>query len=180
MSSFEELIQRRRSHRRFTNEPVDGNQLKLILRAALMSPTSKSQRSWQFVVVEDKTDLAKLADAKSIGSQFVAEAPVVIAVLGNDRQNDCWVEDGSIAAFAMQLQAEDLGLGSCWVQMRGRSTADGESSEVIIRNILCIPEDMRVLCLLAFGHPSDERKPQAEDRLKWEQVHLDKYAEEND
>ena len=53
----------RRSHRKFTEQEIDGEDVKLILRAALMSPTSKGQRAWQFVVVDDKTDLEKLSDA---------------------------------------------------------------------------------------------------------------------
>ena len=94
MTSFKELAQKRRSHRKFTNEEIDPEDLKLILRAALMSPTSKSQRAWQFVVVDDKLDLEKLADAKNMGSKFLKDAPVAIAVLGDPMQNDCWVEDG--------------------------------------------------------------------------------------
>ena len=99
MTDFKTLAQTRRSHRKFTTEEIDPDDLKLILRAALMSPTSKSQRAWQFVVVDDKLDLQKLADAKNLGSQFLKDAPVAIVVLGDPMQNDCWVEDGSIAAL---------------------------------------------------------------------------------
>ena len=172
MVDFKTLVQQRRSHRRFTDETVSGDDVKLLLRAALMSPTSKGLRVWQFVVVDDKTDLVRLSEVKSMGCSFVAGASLVVAVLGDDKADDCWVEDGSIAAFAMQLQAEDLGLGSCWVQIRGRATADGESSEELVRGILDIPSHLRVLCLVAFGHAADERKPQDEERLKWEQVHV--------
>jgi len=175
MTSFKDLAQVRRSHRKFTNEEIDGEAVKLILRAALMSPTSKGQRAWQFVVVDDKSDLEKLADAKDMGSQLLKDAPLAIVVLGDPLQNDCWVEDGSIAAISMQYQAEDLGLGSCWVQMRGRGLSDGTSADTVIRGILDIPENLSVLCVLAIGHKADERKPQNEDRLKWENVHVAKY-----
>ena len=175
MTNFKDLAQQRRSHRKFTDEEIDGEDLKLILRAALMSPTSKSQRAWQFVVVDDKSDLEKLADAKNLGSQFLKDAPVAIVVLGDPMQNDCWVEDGSIAAISMQYQAEDLGLGSCWIQMRGRGLSDGTSADTVIRGILDIPENLNVLCILAIGHKADERKPQNEDKLKWENVHADKW-----
>ena len=149
--------------------------MRLILRAALMAPTSKGQRAWQFVVVDNKQDIEKLADAKDFGSQFLKDAPLAIVVLGDPLQNDCWVEDGSIAAISMQYQAEDLGLGSCWVQMRGRGLSDGTTADTVIRGILDIPENLNVLCILAFGHKEDERKPQNEDKLKWENVHIDKY-----
>jgi len=175
MTEFKDLAQMRRSHRKFTNEEIDGEAVKLILRAALMSPTSKGQRAWQFVVVDDKSDLEKLADAKDMGAQLLKDAPLAIVVLGDPLQNDCWVEDGSIAAISMQYQAEDLGLGSCWVQMRGRGLSDGTSADTVIRGILDIPENLSVLCVLAIGHKADERKPQNEDRLKWENVHIAKY-----
>ena len=175
MTTFKDLAQLRRSHRKFTPEEIDAEQVRLILRAALMSPTSKSQRSWQFVVVDDKTDIEKLADAKDLGSQFLKEAPLAVVVLGDPVQNDCWVEDGAIAAISMQYQAEELGLGSCWAQMRGRGLSDGTSADTVIRGILDIPENLCVLCVIAFGHKADERKPQNEDRLKWENVHVGKY-----
>ena len=175
MENFKDLVQVRRSHRKFTEEEISAEDVRLILRAGLMSPTSKSQRAWHFVVVDDKTDIEKIADAKDMGSQFIKGAPLVVVVLGDPLQNDCWVEDGSIAAFAMQLQAEDLGLGSCWAQMRGRGLSDGTSADTVIRGILDIPENMSCLCVLAFGHKSDERKSQNEDRLKWENVHAGKY-----
>lgn len=169
---YKDLVQQRRSHRRFTDEEISADDVKLILRAALMSPTAKCMRSWQFVVVDDKPTIEKLADAKENGSQFMAGAPLAIVVMGDPSQNDCWVEDGSIAAFSMQLQAEDLGLGSCWVHMKGRGLSDGTSADDIIRGILGTPENLQTLCVIAFGHKADERKPQNEDKLKWENVRV--------
>ena len=175
MTDFKELVKTRRSHRKFSSEEIAPEAVQLIMRAALMSPTSKSQRAWQFVVVDDKTDIEKLADAKNLGSQFMKGAPLAVLVLGDPMQNDCWVEDGSIAAISMQYQAEELGLGSCWVQMRGRGLDDGTPADEVIRGILDIPANYNVLCVVAFGHYIDERKPQNEDNLKWENVHASKW-----
>lgn len=170
MTQFKDLVQLRRSHRKFTAESVDANDIKTILRAALMAPTSKGVRAWKFVVVEDKAQLAALSKAKDLGGQFLAEAPLAIAVLGDAETNDCWIEDGAIAAISMQYQAEELGLGSCWVQMRARGLADGTPADKAIREILALPENLSCLCVIAIGHKADERKPQNEDRLKWENV----------
>ena len=175
MTDFKDLVSLRRSHRKFTTEEIDAEDVRLILRAALMSPTSKGQRAWQFVVVDDPLDIEKLSDAKDMGSQFMKGAPLAVVVLGDPVQNDCWVEDGSLAAVAMQYQAEELGLGSCWVQMRGRGLSDGTSADTVIRGILDIPENFSCLCVIAVGHKADERKPQNEDKLKWENVHVEKY-----
>ena len=70
----------------------------------------------------------------------------------------------------MQYQIEDLGLGSCWVQMRGRGLSDGTSAETVIQGVLNIPENLSCLCVLAVGHKADERKPQNEDRYDRYQV----------
>lgn len=175
MTDFKDLAQLRRSHRKFTDQELDAEDVRLIVRAALMSPTSKGQRNWHFVIVDEKADIDRIADAKDMGSQFLKGAPLAIVVLGDPLQNDCWVEDGSIAAISMQYQAEELGLGTCWIQMRGRGLADGTSANEVMRGILDIPENMSVLCVLAVGHKADERKPQNEDKLKWENVHINKF-----
>lgn len=172
---FKDLVQQRRSHRKFTAEEIDGEDVKMILRAGLMSPTSKGQRAWQFVVVDNKADLEKLSDAKDLGGAFIKDAAMAIVVLGDPMQNDCWVEDASIAAITMQYQAEELGIGSCWVQMRGRGLSDGTTADMVIQGVLGIPENLSCLCVLALGRKADERKPQNEDKLKWEKVHVDKY-----
>lgn len=172
---FKDLVKARRSHRRFGDAEISADDVRLLLRAALMSPTSKGQRAWQFVVVDDKTDIEKLSDSKDAGAQFLKGAAVVIVVLGDGGRNDCWIEDGSLAAMSIQYQAEDLGLGSCWAQLRGRHLSDGTATEDVVRGILGIPDNMDVLCAIGIGRKADERKPQNEDALKWENVHIGKW-----
>ena len=170
MNSFRELAQMRRSHRIYTGEPVSDEYVRTILRAALMSPTAKGLRKWRFVVTDNKEKIEDLAGIRTAGSQFLAGAPVVIAVLGEPGE-EMWVEDCSIAAVSMQYQAEDLGLGSFWCHIRGRESKEaGVTAEQKVRAILNIPEKYSVLCLIAVGHPADERKPQNEEALKWDQV----------
>lgn len=177
MTDFNKIVQTRRSHRSFTNEEISADDVREILRAALMSPTSKGRRAWQFVVVDDKLAIEKLADAKSSGAQFLREAPLAVVVLGDPLENDCWIEDGSIAAVSMQYQAEELGLGSCWAQMRGRGLSDGTSADDVICGVLSIPENLSVLCVVGFGHKAAERRPQDEEKLKWENVHINTFMQ---
>lgn len=175
MTDFKDLVQMRRSHRKYTDEEINPEDVQTIMRAALMSPTSKGRRAWHFVLVDNKVDIEKLADAKAQLSQFLKEAPLAIVVLGDPVENPCWIEDASVAAITMQYQIEELGLGSCWIQMRNEVLSDGTTSDEVIRGVLDIPENMNCLCILAVGHAADQRKPQSEDRLKWENVHADKY-----
>ena len=75
----------------------------------------------------------------------------------------------------IQLQAEDMGLGSCWIQVRERFGADGVSANEYVHNVLDIPLQLQVLSIIAVGHKGMERKPFDEAHLQWEKVHINKY-----
>ena len=75
----------------------------------------------------------------------------------------------------MQYQAADLGIGSCWAQVRLRGLSDGTPSDEILRELLQYPHNMSALSIIAFGYPAIERKMQDEDKLKWENVHVNKF-----
>ena len=175
MENFSELIKTRRSMRQFTDELLSGDEVKLLLRAGLIAPSSKGLHSYEFIVVEDKQMLTALSQCKSMCSDFLAGAPLAIVVLADPRISDVWTEDASVAATHILLQAEDLGLGACWIQLRERYDAEGTSSEDIVKSLLGIPAEMRAVCIVAVGHKGMERKPQNEDRLKWERVHIGQY-----
>lgn len=169
---FKDLVQKRRSIRKFTDTPIPADDVKNILRAALMSPTAKGCRAWQFIVVDDKNSIERLAQSKSSGAEFVSGAPLAVVVCGDVQASEAWVEDASIAAVTMQYQAADLGLGSCWAQMRLRGLSDGTPADDVIHELLGLPQNLSVLCVVAFGYPAIERKLQNEDNLKWENVHI--------
>ncbi|MBR5351229.1 MAG: nitroreductase family protein, partial [Prevotella sp.] len=61
MAYFSELLKQRRSYRRFSDEEISGDDVQMLLRAALMSPSSMNRQSWHFVVVDDKMALEKLS-----------------------------------------------------------------------------------------------------------------------
>mgnify|MGYP001141371682 CR=1 FL=1 len=176
MESFSELIKKRRSTRKFTEEELSQDEVVLLLKAALMSPSSKRTNCWQFVVVDDRETLERLSRCKAHGAELLAGAPLAIVVLGDPLASDVWIEDTSIASLMMQLQAEDLGLGSCWVQVRERYTAEGVPADEVVRELLDIPLQMQVLSIVAVGHKAVERKPFDEDRLQWEKVHINKFG----
>lgn len=172
MNSFAELMQLRRSMRKFTEEPLTPEQVETLMRSALMSPSSKGKHAWHFVVVDDKDMLCALSQCKAAGADFVKDAPMAIVVVGDPTESDVWIEDASVAATVLLYQAEDLGLGACWVQVRQRTTADGEPAENIVRHLLNIPDEMVPAIIVAVGHKGMERKPFNPDRLLWEKVHV--------
>ena len=166
MENFSELIKNRRSMRKFTDEELTQDQVVALMKAALMSPSSKRSNSWQFVVVDDKEVLKELSHCKEQASSFIAD-PLA---------SDVWIEDASIASIMIQLQAEDLGLGSCWVQVRERFTATGMPSDEFVHGILDIPLQLQILSVIAIGHKGMERKPFNEEHLQWEKIHINKFG----
>ena len=140
MENFSELIKKRRSMRKFTGEELSQEEVVALLKAALMAPTSKRSNSWQFIAVDDKKLLGELSHCKEQASAFIADAALAIVVTADPLASDVWIEDASIASIMIQLQAEDLGLGSCWVQVRERYTAAGMPSDEFVRGVLrCCP-----------------------------------------
>ena len=172
MENFSELLKVRRSMRKFTDGELTQEEVVTLMKAALMSPTSKRTNAWQFIMVDDKELLEKLSHCKAQASQFIADAPLAIVVTADPLVSDVWIEDASIASIIIQLQAEDMGLGSCWVQVRERFTASGMPSDEYVREVLDIPLQLQVLSVVAIGHKGMERKPFSEEHLQWEKVHI--------
>ena len=175
MNSFAELVATRRSVRKYSEEKLTPEQVEQIMQTALMAPSSKHSNSWQFVLVEDKEMLRKLSLCKPSGSSFIADCALAIVVLGDPRVSSAVIEDTSIAATYIQLQADDLDLGSCWVQIRGRETASGQDSEDYVQTLLDIPYYLTIGCIIAIGNKVKPNTPFNENLLQWEKIHIEKF-----
>lgn len=167
-----ELLKRRRSSRLFTGEPVDKDMVCDLMKAALMSPSGHRINPWEFVLVEDKEMLKALSVSKEHGAGLLEGAAMAVVVIGDTAKTDVWIEDCSIATIILQLAAEDMGLGSCWVQIRRRTDAEGNVSEDNVRKLLGIPENYAVLSIVAVGHKARETKPFDEENMQWDKVHI--------
>lgn len=176
MEELNTLLAKRRSYRKYTGEPLSGDEVQLILEAALLSPSSKGKRSWEFVVVEDKEMLQKLSNCKPHSGTFIANAALAVVVMGNPMDSDAWIEDASIASINMQNQAEALDLGSCWVQVRGRDYGETVTSGEYVNDLLDIPMPLQVLSIIAFGRKEKQKDPANLDNLMWEKIHIGKFS----
>ena len=145
------------------------------MEAGLVAPSSKGKMPWQFVVVDDKQKLAALSQCKDFGAKPIAGCALAIVVVVDPYESDVWIEDASIASIYMQLQAEDLGLGSCWCQIRNRQREDDTDAGEYVRNLLHIPYQLEVLSIIGFGYKGQERKPFDEAHLQWEKVHIGQF-----
>ncbi len=175
MTDLHQLLVERRSIRKYKEEALDPEVVKTILEAGLLSPTGKNARAWHFVAVEDKAMLERLSQCKAAGALPVKNSTLTIAVCVDVTATETWIEDGSIAAAYMMLQARDLGVGSCWIEVNGRLAADGTPAEDVVQELLGLPEQIQPLCLIAMGVPDEERKPQNVDKLLWERVHIERF-----
>lgn len=175
MESLHELLIRRHSIRRYQDREISAEDVKTIMEAALLAPSSKSVRPWQFVLVDDKDTLAKLAACKANGTRPISSCALAIVVTASPEKTDMYIEDMSIAAAYMQLQATALGLGACWIQVRNRFTEDNEDAQDIVRELLGIPHDMIVECIVTVGYPDEERRPVDSSKLLWEKVHIERW-----
>lgn len=151
-----DLLRKRRSVRRFDARPVEQEKIDTLIEAVLRSPSSRGLNPWEFVVVRDREMLSRLAQAKPHGASFIKNAPLAIAVCADPARCDVWVEDCSIAAILLHLAATDLGLGSCWVQIRLREHGDGRMSQEYVADLLGLPQGMVVEAIIAIGYPAEQ------------------------
>ena len=175
MNNLLELIEHRRSVRRFESKPVEPEKVALILKAALLSPSSKNTRSWEFIVIDQPDLLQKVSQCRDQSSSFVANAPLAIVVVVDPAKNDAWIENGSIASAFLQLQAEDLGLGSCWIQVARRPHNETLSAEEYIRQMLHVPDSLRILNMVAIGYKTQELPPRHIDETLHAKIHYNRF-----
>jgi nitroreductase len=173
---FSELTKKRRSVKVYAAKPVEPEKIEAIIEAALRSPTGRGARPWELVVVTDKTLLEKLSAGKPKGSEFLKDAPVGIVVCGDASASGLWVEDCAIAAVTMQYAAQDLGLGSRWVQMKGNNFSDAKTSTQYIAELLGLPENLTVQCIIAIGYPGEEMVPYKKEELCFDKVSYNRFG----
>lgn len=166
---FFDVLRKRRSVRRFQDKPVPRELAERLLEAAFLSPSSFNRRPWHFIVVDDREKLLALSKAK-LGASGLATAPLAIVVTADESRSDVWIEDASIAAEHIQLAAFDLGLSSFWVQIRNRMHDERRTAEEYVRELLKIPQNYRVLCVIGIGYPAEKKPPHEDEVLEWEKV----------
>ena len=99
-----------------------------------------------------------------------------IVVIADPDKSDVWIEDASIATTFILLAAEALGLGACWIQIRKRKYSETINSEEYIRSILSIPDNRRVLAMVAVGYPDETKKPRQEGVLEYDKIFFNQYG----
>jgi nitroreductase len=174
-----DILYNRRSTRKFSDKPVDDEIIHQLLKAALNAPSSKNSQPWEFVIVDDPESLHQLSLSKPHGACLLKHAPLAVVVAGDKTKSDVWIEDCSIASIILQLAAESLGLGSCWVQIHRRYHNDDLTANEFIRELLHIPDHLEVLSVVGIGYKATDRPALSMKETDWRKVMRNSYKRVN-
>ena len=157
--NFLEVIEKRRTHRKYSDRPVDREILDAIVRVAQTAPSSRNSKSTAFMIIEDRDTLDALSQMRDYGASPLKGAQAGILVLGDTTKTDLWVDNCAISATFIQLAVTAMDLVSCWIHINGRlclkDEPDGRKSDDYVRELLGIREGLRPYCAVAIGYPEE-------------------------
>jgi len=141
-----DAVRVRKSVRAYDSKDIPEDVLARILEAGRLSPSANNSQPWHFIIVKDAEK--RMALSKRTWTKFLTESPVVIVGCGDRKKAEKWyVIDVSIALQTMVLTATSEGIGTCWI---------GDFDEDRVRELCKIPENLKVVCLLALGYPREK------------------------
>ncbi len=172
MNSRLDAIFARRSIRSYKDMPVGDEAVKDILEAAMAAPSAVAKDPWDFIVVRDKTLLAKIADILPNG-KMIAHAPLGIIVCGDigrahGGELSYMLQDCSAAVENMLLAVSMLGLGACWLGVHPRPERISR-----LKTMFSLPENIIPVAAVAIGHPAE--KIEARTRYDEKKIHHGKW-----
>ena len=172
-----DAIRTRRSVRQYSDEKISKEILEEIIDCGRLAATARNIQPWEFIVVTNKGTIEKLSQAKAHGSKFMKNATLAVVVCADPATSDVWIEDASIASLILHLAACDLGLGSCWVQIRQREHDSSTSAEQYVRDLLGIGKGMVVEAIVAIGYGAEDKPGHPGDTLLRERIYWDRYGD---
>ena len=174
-----EMMQKRRSIRKYTDEHISDTDMDMIINAGLLSASSRGKRPWEFIVVRDRDTLTRMADCRTGAAGMLKNADAAVVVIADADMTDVWIEGCSITMSNMHLMADSIGVGSCWIQGRARTARSGASTEEYLRDMLGFPENFRLEAVLSLGMPAEHPAEHTMDERHTEKVHLEKFGQNN-
>lgn len=169
-----EQIKMRRSTRKYLDKPVEDEKITQLLESARLAPSGSNTQPWHFIIVKSELTRQKLGEA-SHNQKWMLSAPVFIVCVADIRsriednveisidENSPQLElkqiirDTSIAIEHIVLEAENIGLGACWVAW---------FTQEEIRPILNVPSDKYVVSIITLGYANETPKARPRKKLK--------------
>ena len=172
MVEFEEIINTRRSIRKYQDREVADEDILKILKAGMQAPGSRlGAEPWEFVVVKNRDTLERLGEIKP----RVKNAPVAIVLVANIERafyKTVWQQDMGAACENMLLEAVNLGLGALW-----NGVAPEEERMQKIGEIIGIDDitNLKPYSIVTVGYPADGWENKFMDKFDEERIHYEKY-----
>ncbi|MFH0839705.1 MAG: nitroreductase family protein [Candidatus Omnitrophota bacterium] len=158
--NFLELVRRRRSTRKYLSKPVPREAIDRCLEAARLAPSACNSQPWSFIIADKdnlKDDLAATAFSGPYSmNSFAKSAPILIVVItersgyiatlgGYFKGVQYSLIDIGIACEHLVLQAEEEGLGTCWL---------GWFNEKAVKKVLGLPDEKKIDIIISMGYPA--------------------------
>ena len=142
----------RRSIRKYSDKEISNIDLKMILKAGMNAPTARNLKPFEFIIIKEKGILEKLSITKK-NSYFVKDSNTTIIIIGNEL-SEFWQQDLGAVTQNILLEATYLNIGSCWIGI-----APNDECENYIKNLLNVPKNKRVFCMVSLGYPAETKEP---------------------
>ena len=157
---FLEVIEKRKTFRKYSDRPVEREVLEAIVKVAQTAPSSRNSKSSAFMIIEDKSVIEALSQMRDHGASPLKNAQAAILVMGDTSKTDLWVDNCAISATFIQLAVTAMDLVSCWIHINGRlclkDVPDGRTSDDYVSELLGIKEGLHPYCVVAIGYPEEE------------------------
>ena len=156
---FLEVVEKRKSVRKYSDRPVERELLDAIVKVAQTAPSSRNCKSSVFMIVEDRDILDALSQMRDYGAALLSGAQAAIVVMGDETKTDLWVDNCAISATFVQLAVTAMDLVSCWVHCNGRprlkAEPDGAKATDYVRELLGLKDGLNPYCVIAIGYPEE-------------------------
>jgi len=151
-----DLVEKRRSIRKFTDEKVSEEDLREILTIALHAPTAKNRNPVKYIIIKKR--LEELSNYKVNSAKFLAGADVAIAIVTDSEvAPNTNHQDASIAATYILLAVADLDLGATWANVVDAKHESGISAQDFLHKFFDLEDKFDVECIIGIGHPAEEK-----------------------
>lgn len=167
------LIFKRTSVRKYTDQQVTGEQIEMLLKAAMAAPSAKNVQPWEFIVIQKRETLLKITEFHPYSS-MLKEAPLAIVVCGNESKitigdvEELWSQDCAAATQNILLEATELGLGGVWLGVYPKKNIVNDLAKLLI-----LPKYVIPFSIVSIGYPEGEVQPK--DKFNPKNIHHEKW-----
>lgn len=165
-----EIINTRRSIREFKKKEIEKEKIELLLRAAMQAPSAKKGLPWEFLVVQKKETIERLANLSLYSSPLKTAKAVIILLTQKDNlvSPQMYPQDMASATTLILLEARNLGLGSCWMGVYPR-----EERMMQIATTFNLKDNYEPFSMIALGYPKDDDAFKFVDRFDESKIHYE-------